>query len=338
MILYDLVQPAVLTGFVRELPVPTQIGLNRYLPDRQINDIEALIDQVTRTNRAAKFRAFDAETPIGKRDTFQRSRVKLPPLGQKTVIGEYERLQLARLEGGNANRLTASIFDDAEVNTNATRFRMELARGDVLTDGKVTISENGLVGLEADFGLPGSHLVSAAVVWSDHTNSDPLNDLTTWLDVYADDGGTPGRIVVSQTGLRHMLANQKIRDLAAANGVVPSTIAIPQLNAILESRGLPPVEVYNGRFDVDGVTTRALPNDRLLMLPQNPTDLGYTAWGITAEALELAEAQRINVADAPGLVAVVMKTFDPVSVWTKVGGVGMPIIANPLRLLSADIF
>ena len=93
-IIADLIPPAVLTGFVREMPGPANYNLNQVLPDRQIGDIEAAIDVVLRTNRAATFRAYDAETPIGKRDAFQRSRVQLPPLGQKTVMGEQERLLL----------------------------------------------------------------------------------------------------------------------------------------------------------------------------------------------------------------------------------------------------
>ncbi len=335
-ILYDLVDPAELTGYVRELPVPGEIGLNRYLPDRLIDDIEAIIDRVSRTNRAAKFRAYDAETPIGKRDSFAQDRITLPPLGQKTLIGEYERLLLQRLQGAKSGALARAIYDDVDLNARAVQIRMELARGDVLSDGKFTLTaENGLT-IEADFGVPGSHIVATAISWATTATANILGDLQTWIDVYEDDGGAAGRLLVSTTTLRHMLQNAGLRALANANGIIPSTINQGQLNSILEMNGLPPVEVYNGRFDVDGVTTRAIPVDKLVILPANPTDLGYTAWGITAEALELAEAQRLSLEAAPGLVAVVMKVEDPVGRWTKVGAVGMPVIVNPRRMLVAD--
>ncbi len=336
-ILYDLVDPAELTGYVRELPVPAEIGLNRYLPDREIDDIEAIIDRVSRTNRAAKFRAWDAETPVGKRDSFSRDRVGLPPLGQKTMIGEFERLQLQRLQGASTDALTRAIYDDVDLNARAVQIRVELARGDVLTDGKFTLTaENGLT-IECDFAVPGTHIVSTAVSWATHASADVVGDLQTWLDVYEDDGGPCGRIVVSKTVLRHMLQNAGLRALANANGIIPSQINQTQLNSLLEVNGLPPIEVYNGRFDVDGVTTRAIPVDKICFLPENPADLGYTAWGMTAEALELVEAQKLSLEAAPGLVAVVMKTDDPVSRWTKVGAVAMPIIVNPNRLLVADV-
>ena len=134
-IINDIVQPAALTAFVREVPSPAAYVLNQFLPDRQVPDIEAAIDSVTRTNRAAKFRAYDAETPIGQRDPLERKRVQLPPLGQKTVLGEYERLALERIrnQGGNTAALVDATYDDAEVNARAVLARMELARGDVLS-------------------------------------------------------------------------------------------------------------------------------------------------------------------------------------------------------------
>jgi len=335
-IIYDLVDPATLTGYVRELPLPAEVGLNRYLPDILIDDIEATIDSLTRTNRAATYRAFDAETPIGKRDGFSRSKIAIPPLGQKTQIGEYETLALRRLQGGSADALTRQIYDDVDLNARAVQIRAELGRGDVLTDGKFTLTgENGLT-TEADYGVPGSNIVSTGVSWATVASANVLADLQTWLDVY-ETNGPCGRILVSRTVLRHMLQNAGLRALANANGIIPSTISTMQLNSILEANGLPPVEVYNGQFDVGGVTTRPIPVDRIVFLPVNPTDLGYTAWGITAEALELAEAQSISLDAAPGLVAVVMKSEDPVARWTKVGGTCLPVITNPRRILIADV-
>ena len=40
MIVDDIIEPAVLTGFVREVPTPSNLLLNRFLPDRQIGDID----------------------------------------------------------------------------------------------------------------------------------------------------------------------------------------------------------------------------------------------------------------------------------------------------------
>lgn len=345
MLIDDYIEPAVLTGFVREVPTPYQLILNRFLPDRQINDFEAAIEQVTRTNRAAQFRAWDTETPVGQRDAFQRSKVKLPPLGIKTPIGEYERLMLERIRTGGDNRdgYIEAIYADAEINTKSVYNRMELARGDVLVDGKFTLTgENGLT-LEADFGVPAGNLVTAGTVWSDAANSTPLQNLKTWVDSYIDlNGERPGRILTSTRVVNNLLLNAEIRALFFQGGApvgTPNLITPQQLNTVLQAYGLPPIETYDTKIEVDGANTRVIPDDRLIMLPSDASALGFTAWGITAEALELAGGQNPGLLfnQLPGLIGVVMKEGDPVRIWTKVGAVGMPLITNPRLLMVADV-
>ncbi len=343
MINYDYLDPAVLTGYIREVPTPANWFLNRFLPDRQLGDIEAAWDQLTRTNRAAKFRAYDAETPIGQRDVFERRRVSLPPLGQKTVIGEHERLMLERVRSGgdNRNRMIEAIYAEAEINTRATFARMELARGDVLTDGKFTLTaENGLT-IEADFGVAAGHLVTPpGAIWSNHADSDPLTEMRTWADTYTDDAGEPpAYAVMTRTVVGHLLQNAKVRGLVSTLGGTPTIVTRQQLNTVMDAHDLPQIVEYNAQIDVDGSSTRPIPNDRVVFLPQDPNSLGMTAWGVTAEALELAGGSNPALAfeELPGLAGVVIKEGDPLRVWTKVSAVGMPIITDPRRLMVADV-
>lgn len=294
MIIDDFLEPATLTGFVREVPGPAQLTLNRFLPDRQINDIEAALDSVTRTNRSAKFRAYDAETPIGRRDVFESKRVKLPPLGQKLPIGEYERLTLERIRTGGDNRagIVNAIYDDAETNTRAIYNRMELARGDVLQDGKFTLTgENGLT-IEADFGLDPTHVVNAAVLWSDSANASPLTDMRAWTSRYvADTGERPAYMIVSEAVYSSLLLSEEIRQLGASLAGVPALMTDTQLTQVMGAFRLPQLVPYDTLLDVDGVTKRVLAQDKVILLPSDPQSLGFTAWGITAEALELAGGQ-----------------------------------------------
>jgi len=346
MIVDDYIEPAVLTGFVREVPHPYQLILNRFLPDRQINDIEAAFNQVQRTNRAAQFRAWDSETPVGQRDQLSQSKIKLPPLGIKTPIGEYERLTLERIRtgGDNRNGYVTAIYDDAEINTRSVYNRMELARGDVLQDGKFTLSgENGLT-IEADFGLPAEHQVSAGTVWSDHDDASPLQDLKAWTDAYLDTNGElPGTMLTSKTVVNNLLLSGEIRQLFyrgdAIGGGGPNLITPMQLNQVLQAYGLPEIVTYDTRIEVDGVNTRVIDQDKVMLLPTDPQALGFTAWGITAEALELAAGQNpaLSFEELPGLVGVVMKEGDPLRVWTKVGAVGMPMLVQPRLLFVADV-
>ena len=50
---------------------------------------------------------------------------------------------------------------------------------------------------------------------------------------------------------------------------------------------LPPIGlVYDSSVDVDGVTTRVLAQNKIIFYPPDGQTLGYTAWGVTATALE----------------------------------------------------
>lgn len=338
----DYVDPATATGYVRELPIRANYTLNRFLPDRQINDIEALVEQITRTNRAAKFRAYDAETPIGQRDSFQRSRILMPPLGQKTLLTEWERLQLERVRtgGDNSQVVIDNILSDVDVNSAAVDARMELARGDVLTDGKLTLSgENGLT-LEADYGVPGTHLVTADTTWAT-ASTEILADIRLWADLYTDDAGEPpAYMLCSRSAVGYMLGNEEFRAARYGNlSGAPGTISRADLGQVLDAHGLPQIVEYHARINVDGVSTAPIAADKVVFLPANPADLGYTAWGITAEALELAGGSNpmLQPTDMAGKVAVVEKGGDPVQRWTKVAAVGMPVINDPNKLLVADV-
>ena len=341
-IIHDLVDGATLTGFTREVPAPANYLLNQVLPDVYINDIEAVVSRVKKTNRAAKFRSWDAETPIGKRPTGSQDRISLPPVGQKTVIGEYERLRLEALRlGGNANAALAdAVYDDAAINTSAVLARVELARGDVLEDGIVTIDENGLEGLEADFGIDDSHMPTASVSFDDE-NADPIEELLGWVnDVYIPDAGEPpAQMWTSTAVISALLRNPAIRELAASLVGAPNIVSRAQLNQVLAAFGLPELRAYDTRIDVDGTATRPIAADKLIFVPSDPSSLGVTAWGITAEALELVgdNAVSFTFSDAAGLVGVVMKDGDPVRTWTKVTGVSLPIIEDADKFFSATV-
>jgi hypothetical protein len=344
-IIDDYIQPEILTGFVREVPLPANLVLNQYLPDRNIGNVEAAIDQVTKTNRSAQFRAWDSETPIGERDSFQRSKIKLPPIGQKLPVSEQETLMLERVRtgGDNRNGYIEAIYRDAAILSGNVHRRMEVARGDVLTDGIFTLTgENGLT-LSADFGVPGGNKVTAAVPWSDHADASPLQNFKTWIDYYVDlNGERPGRILTSNTVINNLLLSGEIRELFYRGDMVsggPNLLTATQLNQVLQAYGVPEMVEYNTKINFDGANVRVIPEDRVIMLPANPSDLGYTAWGITAESLTLATGQNPGLLfeELPGLVGVVLKEGDPVLTWTKVGAVGMPLIEQPNLLMVADV-
>lgn len=338
------VTPDALTTFVREVPTPADQVLNRLLPDRYFNKNTIDFEELTRTNRTARFRAYDGRLHVSERDTSVTKQVKLPPLSTSVSMGELERLQLefARTGGTNQDAIVNAIYDDATNLTREIQARMEQARGDVLTDGKFTLAGEGGLTMEADYGIPAGNFVAPGTPWSTVATATVVQNMRAWVDAYVTlNGFRPGGFVTSERGLGYMLQNAEIRTLASSLIGAPALVGESQLSAVLSNFRLPPLLfTYDTKVDVDGVTTPVVPEDRLFFLPPNVADLGYTAWGVSATALELVGSSEVDMSfqEAPGVVGVVEKSGPPYREWTFVDAVGMPVLAEPRLLMVADIF
>lgn len=337
------VTPDALTTYVREVPTPADQVLNRLLPDRYFNDNTIDFSEYTRTNRTARFRAYDGRLHVSERDTYSTKQVKLPPLSTSLSKGELERLQLqfARTGGTNSGAIIDAIYDDATNLTREVQARMEQARGDVLTDGKFTLAGEGGLTMEADFGVPANHFVSPGTPWSTVASATIIANESAWIDTYvATNGFAPGGQVTSRRVLNYMLQNAELRTLAASLSGTPGLITRPALDAAMAAYGLPPILfIYDTKVDVDGTTTAVIPDDRVIFVPPNVSDLGYTAWGISATALELVNSNAVDLSfsQAAGIVGVVVKEGPPFREFTFVDAVGMPVLANPKLLMVADV-
>lgn len=330
----DYFTPAELTGYARAAlanqPI-NQFSLARWLPRRPIDDLvyrftkggDTLID-------AAMFRSYDAESTIGARPGISRVSGELPPISRKIPLGEYDRL---RQRANPDSAIRTAIMDDAERMVRQVEARIELARGDALVNGSVTINENGVVA-SASFGRSGGHAVTAATLWSTVASADVIGDLMTWQQVYVDSNGVkPGCFLTSTRVRGLMLRNAGIRGLVANIAGSPTLVSDAMLNQVLANYDLPPLITYDARVRVNGSATRVIADNIGLFLPApvepndfGSTDLGATFYGTTAESLDPRYGLE---GDEPGVVAGSYATEDPIAVWTKAAAISLPVLANP---------
>ena len=337
------VPPADLTVFVREVPLPSELRLLARFGRRDLRTNYIDFMDIIRTNRTARYRSYDGRIHVSERDTGSERRVRLAPLSSSLILGEYERLQLefARFGGTDVQALRDAIYDDGTNLARQAQYRLEQAWGDTLTDGKFSPSENGFAG-ESDYGVPAGLFKNAGVAWTDTANADILADLIAWTDDYAvnstyGNGVRPASMFTSLKYTRLIQRNTKI--IAAVYGATQGrTLAtIPEINAMLASQNLPRLEdPYDTVVDVDGTSTRVIQDNRLVFMPPDSTSLGYTAYGVSATALEL---QRLGqpLAAAPGFVAVVDRDGPPYREQTLIDGVGQPVLANSRQLMVATV-
>lgn len=331
----DYIDPVTLTGYGRAALADqeqNQFTLSRFLPSRTIDDLQY---RFTRGGLgladSATVRAYDAESPIGKRPSLGQVTGELPPISQKIRLSEYDRLRVRRSNDGIVN----AIYNDAEAMVKSVAARVELARGEALYKGKIQLNENGVI-VDIDFGRAAGHTVTAGTAWTDFTNATPLTDLLAWMATYrAANGISPGVILTSPRVVMLMMQNAQMRGILYPGSSGPNIVSQDAVNAGLAAFGLPQVITYEAQVNVNGVATAVIPDDRLILLPPvGSEELGATLWGTTSESLE----PEYNLAgDEPGIVVGSYSTKDPVAVWTKAAAVSLPVLANPNLSFAADV-
>lgn len=337
------VPPEALTAFVRQVPVNAGRALLGQIPTVEVDSNTIRWGDITRTNRTAKFRAFDGSIAKSKRDGASDSEVRLIPLGSTLDVGEYERLQIefARTGGTNLALLERAIYDDAEQLTHEVYNRLELAVGRLLATGKLTINENGYQG-EADFGVPGTQKHTAGTAWTNVSTALAFTDLKTWNSARVSNGNGRAEVIRTSERIRGLyLRNAEVIETLYGTGSSRTWASLADVNALHLSEDLPPfTETFDESLDVDGVTTQVIPDDILLFTPRNLGEVVDLRVGVSATALELVDSNKADFSfeDAAGLAGVVVKDGPPYRQTTFVDGVAMPIMTSPKKISIADVF
>lgn len=343
-IAYDApVSPADLTMFAREVPLPSNLGLSAIFPIVTKDSIEVNFGETTRVNRVAEFRSPDGRVATAERDGFSDRSMRMIPLSTSRNMGEYERLKLeqARTGGTRVSPLMAAAYNDAQDLTRYVQNRIELAFGDVLADGVFNPFE--LPGVSVDYGIPANHKINAAVQWTtaNSATSDPLADLIAACDVYEQTNGfRPGRAITSRARLRAASTSTKLINAVRGAQAGVSRIAFADAYGLFDNEGLPTLwSTYETNLSVGGVTTRVLPDDKIILLPPNPGDALEFQLGVTATALELVNSSKVefDYELAPGVTVVTVKSDGvPFREFTYADAIGLPVVVDPKQIMILD--
>jgi hypothetical protein len=340
-----LIDPATLTGYGRAAladQAENQFSLARWLPARQVND---LVFRFSRGGggllEAAAYRAYGAEPGFGRREGISRVTGELPPIGLQYVLGEYDQLRLRNSADADIRNL---LLRDAARIARSINARFELARGDALVNGSVTLAEKGVVGT-VNFARDAAMSVAPIALWSDHTNATPVDDFDLWIQAYVDTNGQPpGAVLAGRRVYRELARSEQIQSQLFPNQadrrVLPRDLA-----AVLDDLNVPERVTYDAQVKWNGTARRIIPDNVLVFLPAatnaNPTgdddyQLGATLWGTTAEAQE--PGYGIAAGDQPGLVVAAFKeSKTPVHMFTIGAAIGLPILANPNLAMVATV-
>jgi len=338
------VLPADILAYANQVPNPENFLLtSEIVPETEINNVKYRIKRRERRINTAKFRAYDTETPFGRREVSHSvTEGLLPPLGQAFIINELETILLSIARGADDEDLIDALYDDIEAHILGIKSRLELAAGDLLEDGVFSlVDENGLT-IEADFGVDALNLPTATIKW-DQTGAKPLDDERAWINhLIATGSGKPGDALSSSAVVSMLAQNDQYKqsfygDITTTTG--RPTLQPGQVQSVRDSNRLPPIREYDTQVRVDGVNTRVLAEEKFILLPSNKQEFAETQYGITAEKLALSRSgnPRIEREDLPGIIVTKFESDNPVRVGTKSNAVAMPVLYAPEDFVSATV-
>lgn len=342
------INPTEINAFVREIQTPADYLLTQsVIPERTVNSVKYEIRGGSRRVAAASYRAWDAQTKVATREiTRWVTEGKLLPLGQKYIVGELETILQNVSRGMDGQDLVDAIYDDVAAHVLSIKHRMELAAGDLLVDGKFTLTgENGLT-IEANHNVPSANMPTAPTAWTDPT-ADILGDELRWLEVLRASGApAPARALTSYKTWALLMANDSYR--AAFYNSVNSSSTIPtailaqdEVNTVRARYGLPPIVTYDVKIPMDdGTDKRPLPENMFFLLPPNTRQMAETQYGLTAEGIVLSTSSNPSIEreDAPGIIVTSGYDDDPVRVWTKGAAAALPVMYTPDIHIAATVW
>lgn len=329
----DVIDVPELIGYVRENATLQGPTLASILPPLETPDIEYELRNLEATTvEIASYRSWDAPPPLGKRPGFSTIRGEIAPLGKSFTLNERELARFTALQRGLAGGTAADVYDDALNAALACQVRVEQARADLLTDGIVSINENGF-NLTANFAVPGAHIVTAATPWSNTGTATPVTNLRAWQATYRPNNGgqNPAFWLVSSEVMGELGLNAEIRNLAPVTGVVPSVVTDETVGQVMRARGIAPLVPFDGTINgVPTLGTRKVIGVR--------AGLGDVLYGTTPAIQILAAAGvRLERQDEPGIVAYTESEIRPARVITTAEAVALPVLRDPKALFVATV-
>lgn len=328
MTIFDLLQSTELTAYWEELtqdeaPYPCE----ELFPDDKKRGLSLKwIKGSKGLPVVLKTSAFDVHAIPRARIGFDKLTAEMPFFKESTYIDEELRQELnIVLETGNQAYIDSvmnRIFDDEVALLRGAKAARERMRMMALTTGVISMTANGQA-FTFDYGV--THKGNAAVSWSDHANSDPIEDIRVAKEKIKDEtGAVITRAMCDGKTWRNIRNNEKIKKaiFVLTNGV--GAISDAKLRTFIKDELELDVVVNDKRYkDENGNALKFMPSDTFVMFPDG--DLGKTWFGTTPAESDLMSSSVANVSITDtGVAVTTVEKADPVQVETIVSMICLP--------------
>lgn len=156
---------------------------------------------------------------------------------------------------------------------------MEKQRWDAIINAQVVRLGDNAYREVVNYSNPSGHRVAAGGVWSNDAY-DPYADIMAMVDMLAGKGYAVTRIVTSRKVVSILARNDKIAGRAGTVRVVGTAnyvgrVSQDQINAALAADGIPPIELYDLRYNTQTGNARFMPDTVMTFFCTTGRDLRY---------------------------------------------------------------
>lgn len=283
---------------------------------------------------------FDAKSVLRGRVGIETNSTEMAFFRESMLVKEQDEQEIMRVQESSdpyAQEALSHIYDDVNTLLDAAdvvpeRMIMQLLAPTVDGSPRITIAHDGVqysYNYDPDASYKTNNytaLSSPTDKWTDHTNSDPMSDVSTACDaVEAATGSRPSIMIVSKATMGHLKANANIRSAVLAQNVTANLFMTDaRVNEIFQNELGVSIVVYTKLFKAeDGTVTKFYPDGYATLIPAGA--LGSTWMGTTPEERTLMGNAEANVSVVnTGVAVAVTVTSDPVNTKTTVSEIVLP--------------
>jgi Phage major capsid protein E len=336
--------------YARNLATPTNYLHELLFPARETSELSVdLIREGSRLPVMAQIAELGTEVQYGSREGMSGQRIEIPKIQRGRAMEEklVRTLLLGNLRGNEVAEIRRTQLNDADYAVDAIKARKEWIAMQSIATGGVTYSEGG-VQLSVDFGYTAEQkpVLSGTDLWSDTTNSNPIEDIQTWVNAMADKGINLTRALASRQVISYLLQNKNVR--IAYHGDPSGSANPPQLNkqqldSLFQSFGLPKIVAYDTQARVENKalsagkvsfsTIRMAPQNRFVMLPDGA--LGHYLWAETTE--EMMSDIQAEKTDSNGIYVFRKVNEHPIRIQTIGVNLAFPAFGFNDSVVSATV-
>ncbi|MDR2930658.1 MAG: major capsid protein [Propionibacteriaceae bacterium] len=321
----------------------SSMPLTQWLPPKQNPTLMYEFDASDTTSvDVAQYRAFDTPAPYGLLGPKITKEGKLPPISRKLPVSEYTQLQWA----DKLDQLGTLLEEYAAKLGVGIAARLEIARVEAVTTGRVTLDENGIratidYGRDPALTLP---LPAKTKRWNT-AGALPVDDLIRWRDQVkkTSHGSLPTTIMLSNAVMNTLAQNAQI--IAYALGRtdnLPGRVSAQHVRDVLAGyAGIGNVIIADDAYSGFNFGRSVWPDGTVVLLP--PTGvinidgqgLGSTSYGVTAEAIQPDYGIAAN--EQAGIFAAAFGHPDPEGLDVLASAVALPLLQRANTTLGAQV-